>query len=108
MARSVEVNEYRQQCYSHEATIKRLNDELRDTENELNMAKFQTKDNPADKERIQELETQLAGKDLEHQNELQELREKLERYEKQISNVQNLEMQLDSLQSEAKGKADLA
>ena len=59
MKRSVEVNEYRQQCYANEEKIKRLEDELRDTENELNMARFMNKRSPEDVEKISQLENQL-------------------------------------------------
>lgn len=39
MQRSVEVNEYKQRCFASEAAMKRLDDELRDMENELRITK---------------------------------------------------------------------
>jgi len=60
MQRSVSMNEYKQQCYAKDDAIKRLDDELRDMENELNMARMmQKKGRPEDTERISDLESQL-------------------------------------------------
>lgn len=47
-------------------------------------------------------------KEAESANKISELDAKIERYEKQISNVNNLEMQIDSLQSEVKFKQEQA
>ena len=79
MKRSVEVNEWRQQVFANEATIKRLNDELRDMENELNMARSMTpKTNEADEKKIEELESRLAAKENEHASKVEELQVKLD------------------------------
>ena len=77
------MHEYRQQCYSHEATIKRLNDELRDTETELNMTRaMQPSEDPADKALIAELEARLESQANDFANQTKELHEKIERFEK--------------------------
>lgn len=71
MKQSVDVNDYRQQCYGKDDTIKRLNDELRDMENELNMTKLlNNKRNPEDEARINELEITLEQQKMAHQAEI--------------------------------------
>ena len=58
-----------------EATIQKLNDELRDTENELNILKHVPKVNPEDQLRIAELQAALSQKESEHTSVVSELRE---------------------------------
>ena len=48
--------------------------------------------NEEDQKLIQDLQGQLLAKDHEHKESVSELVEKLDRYEKQINNVQNLNM----------------
>jgi len=49
---------------SLQADVKRLDDQLRDTENELNMARAMPRTNPKDTQKIAELNSQL----LQQQN----------------------------------------
>ena len=54
---------------SLQADVKRLDDQLRDTENELNMSRAMPKTNPQDTQKIAELTNQLLQQQSTHDTE---------------------------------------
>lgn len=50
----------------------------------------------------------LSQQELQYETEIRSLKETIERQEKTISTIRNMEMQLDSLQSEVKQKTENA
>jgi len=54
------------------------------------------------------LRAALSQQELQYETEIRSLKETIERQEKTISTIRNMEMQLDSLQSEVKQKTENA
>ena len=82
MKRTAEINELRGQIDGKGQQIKRLDDELRDMENELNMAKHMSKvGNQEEKQKIVELQAQLDQKDSLHQAKVSELEARINYFE---------------------------
>ena len=82
MKSTAEVNELRGQLEGKDNRIKSLDDELRDMENELNIANHLNKvGNQEEKQKIADLQVQLDQKDSVHQAKVSELEARIAHFE---------------------------